>query len=59
MPTELKVGISFIGFGLVSIFSMSPEKLAGKVIVIFMGVVFIVVGALYSWMGIKRMENDE
>lgn len=59
MPTEFKVGISFIGFALVSIFAMSPEKLAGKVVVVLMGIVFILVGALYMWMGFKRMENDE
>ncbi len=59
MQTEFQVGIPFIGFGLVSIFAISPENLAGKVVVILMGIVFILVGALYMWMGFKRMENDE
>jgi hypothetical protein len=59
MQTEFQVGIPFIGFGLVSIFAMSPENLAGKVVVVLMGIVFILVGALYMWMGFKRMENDE
>lgn len=59
MQTEFQVGISFIGFGLVSIFAISPENLAGKVVVVLMGVVFILVGALYMWVGFKRMENDE
>lgn len=59
MQTEFQVGIPFIGFGLVSIFAMSPENLAGKVVVVLMGIVFILVGALYMWMGFKRMVNDE
>ena len=59
MPTEFQVGIPFIGFGLVSIFAMAPEELAGKVVVVLLGIVFILVGALYIWMGFKRMENDE
>jgi hypothetical protein len=59
MQTEFQVGIPFIGFGLVSIFAISPENLAGKVVVVLMGIVFILVGALYMWMGFKRMENDE
>ena len=59
MATEFNVGISFIGFGLVAILAMAPEEPAGKFVVIFMGIAFILVGALYTWIGFKRMENDE
>ncbi len=59
MYSEFKLGFAFIVFGLFCIFGVSPEQPAGKVVAIIMGIVFMLVGVFYSWIGFKRMENDK
>jgi hypothetical protein len=59
MQSEFKLGFSFIGFGLFSMFGMSTDTPAGQVVVIIMGIVFIGVGALYTWIGFKKEESKD
>ena len=53
MSQTILLGLTFIAFGVTSIITFSPDDTAGRVAVVIMCVIFILVGLLYGWMGIK------
>ena len=55
----LQIGILFVGFGFVSLFVMSPESMFGKVSVVVMGVAFILSGVLFTYRGIKEIDQHK
>ena len=54
-----KTGLVFIAFGVISFIFFTPHHVSGKIALAIMSIIFVLVGALFVWVGIQEIKDDE